>query len=534
MHHVLARLKGTEAILEFDLVSLKDMSYVARGQLIDKWLSLEVPRESKDFSRKVEETERLVKTVIGKNTLPSLPFIVLSILQASQRRADILPENGSFGYLYEVLITAALNSTRGEKPQLDKKYTFLSLLAFRLFESSLDVLGESAVDSLIEEYARSFRIKVDNKSMLEDLEYARVLVKEDGNYSFTYAHYFHYFLARYFKDHLSGVQGSVLRRHMNAIAGQLNTGSNGIFLMFVIYLTHDDQLTDELVAIGQKILSEFPPSDLINDVDFYNSKEYTSVDPQIPESVDLDASRQRRRIAADLARERSDSESGAAVCADVENQGYSDEMPMRLKLRYAMSCLEILGQVLRNFTGSLPGERKLTILKTTYLLGLRILRAALTGLRDVTVKAREDLAKRDPRNSEERQFSKLIEKLLLIVGQIVGTSVFRSISLNVGSPDIEEEAYAETLDLVGHNNATELIDLAIKLDHFEEYPFAEIKSLHKRYEKNRFADDVLKSLVISNMHVFDIGREMRQRVLGTLKAGPPDPGVLSSTTKRFN
>lgn len=105
VEQLLGKLRGKELILEFDLVILSEMSHVARGQLIDKWLSLEISRESKEFSRRVEETERLIESVIGKNTLPSLPFIVLSLLHASERSGDVLPENGAFGYLYEVLIT---------------------------------------------------------------------------------------------------------------------------------------------------------------------------------------------------------------------------------------------------------------------------------------------------------------------------------------------------------------------------------------------------------------------------------------------
>jgi hypothetical protein len=302
IEHLQARVKGTSVILEFDLVILRELSYVARGNLIDRWLSLEPSIDNSDHSRKVEETERLVKSVIGKNTLPSLPFIVLAILQASQRVLDVLPENGSFGYLYEVLITTALNSSRSDTPQLDKKFNFLSLLAFRMFEESLDVIGESVVEHLIDEYAESFRIKIDKKAILDDLLYARVLMKADGNYSFTYAHYFHYFLARHFKNHLHGAQATKLRHQLTELAGGLNAGSNGIFLMFVIYLTHDDQLTDELVAIGQRILSEFEPSDLTQDVEFYNSKDFAGVEQPVPQSVDLEASRQQRRTAVDKSR----------------------------------------------------------------------------------------------------------------------------------------------------------------------------------------------------------------------------------------
>ena len=290
IQYLLSQIKGADVLLTFDLVSLKELSHVCRGALIDKWLNLQVPRDSGDFTRRIVETERLVQSVIGKNTLPSVPLIVLAILEASERTTDVLPENGSFGYLYEVLITSALNLTPpGEKAQLDKKYTFLSILAFRLFDRSLEVMGATEVDALLDEYAQAFRVKVDKAALLRDLQYARVLVKEDGNYSFGYAHYFYYFLARYFKDNLSAPQGARLRELLTSIVSGLNTGTNSIFLMFVIYLTHDNALMDELIRIGQTILSDVTPSNLTSEVEFYNSKDFAGVQRNAPDAVDLEA-----------------------------------------------------------------------------------------------------------------------------------------------------------------------------------------------------------------------------------------------------
>jgi hypothetical protein len=534
VEQLLGRLHGKEIILDFDLVILSEMSHVARGQLIDKWLSLEVPRESREFSRKVEETERLIQSVIGKNTLPSLPFIVLSLLNASQRSGDVLPENGAFGYLYEVLITAALNATHADnKPQLDKKYTLLALLAFQMFEARVDMLSARAVEALVEDYANSYKVRIDKAAILADLKFARVLDERDGNYSFAYVHYFHYFLARYFKTHLDGPQGAALRSQLKEIASALNSGTNGIFLMFVIYLTQDRELIDYFLDIASRILSEFAPSDLTSEVEFYNSRSNAGIDRDLPQHVDLDASRQERREAADAAQERRGDQADALPLFETVSGGYSGDLPFGTKLEYARSCMEILGQILRNFTGALPGERKLAILKATYLLGLRTLRAVLTVLSDASVRVNEDLAKRDLKKPEERAFVKAIEKLLTIIGQIVGAGVVREISLNVGSPDIDEDAYSETLEAVGENNATELIDLAIKLDHGEAYPYSQVRKLRKMFAANRFADRVLRDLVIANMHMFDIGREMRQRVLALWNAGPSGSALLSRSTKRL-
>src|ERR1035441_8526940 len=80
--------------------------------------------------------------------------------------------------------------------------------------SYLHSLSATAVDTLVETYATSYKIKVDKAALLDDLKLARVLEERDGNYSFAYVHYFHYFLARYFKSYLDGPQGTTLRRQL--------------------------------------------------------------------------------------------------------------------------------------------------------------------------------------------------------------------------------------------------------------------------------------------------------------------------------
>ena len=512
----------------FDYFTLKEMSYVARGQLIDRWLGFEIARDSDEFSRRVEETERLVRTVIGKSTLPSLPFVVLSILQAAQREQEFLPENGSFGYLYEVLITSALNHTVSERPQLDRKYTFLARLAYEMFVSSVDTVATERVDAMLSEYAASFRIRLDKGALIEDLKHARVLVLRSGNYSFVYPHYFQYFLARYFKEHLHGRDGQLMRDHLRNIQNGLHVPCNRTFLLFTIYLTHDAQLTNDLVDVAKRVLGDVSESTLTREVEFYNSKEYGRPQP-LPEDVDLTASRERRREADDLSRELEPR--SQVLSLSVAHSPYSTDLPVGAKLDYASSSLEILGQILRNFTGSLPGEQKLEIIRTAYCLGLRTLAALLGSAEGTLLWAKEKSQSAGGRREPDR-FQR-IQKLIAIVAQSMGVAVLHAVSQSVGTPDLEPSAYRDALRELGLNNATQLVDLAIKLGHSEAYPITEIGSLCREFRENRYASDVLRALVSLHLHIFKIDREMRQRVISLFGGKKPTGLMLSDDEKRF-
>src|SRR5439155_9410353 len=94
--------KTPSTILEFDHATVQQLRHKLRGRIIDRWITLgqEHTGDAKKLTREIEEKENLVRSLIGKNILPSLPFVVLCILQADDEGKAQSAEAGSFGYLY--------------------------------------------------------------------------------------------------------------------------------------------------------------------------------------------------------------------------------------------------------------------------------------------------------------------------------------------------------------------------------------------------------------------------------------------------
>jgi hypothetical protein len=539
VEQLLASLNSADAISSFVDVSLKEMSYVSRGVLIDRWLTMTMVPGTPEYLRKLEDAERLVKTIIGKNTLPSLPFVVIVMLQAaSQRNVEVLPENGSFGYLYEVLITTTLTASSSGNPQLDKKYTFLELLAYHMFRQNEQFLSEGALDEFIDKYAEDFDLVLDKEALLHDLAGARVLVNDSGGYSFPYVHFYYYFLARYFKYNLHGPQGKGLREYLNTLAGSVPAESNSMFLMFVMYLTHDDALTDELLNIAKAIMRSMPLADFSTEVAFYNADAPEETSNRLSETIDYEEKRLARRKALD----------SAALKSERRPQGlkggkYSDDLELGEKFRYGLAYVDILGQILRNFSGSLLGDRKREILEVTCSLGLRVLRAGLLSLGELLKKAQEIVEKEKVSASgqdyskeqrERLKLDKMIARFVFELSHVVGFSLIRTLSLSIGSPDIQRRAYRDTLNRLGNTDATDLINMALRLDHEDGFPYERVKGLVDRLRKqNPFAFRVLVNMVVDNLEVFDSGWDMRQKVASLIgvKAGPR---LIGTGSRRFS
>lgn len=522
--------KSASTILDYDHVTIREFRSSQRGRLIDKWLTMgrEHTADQRKLNRQIEEKERLVQSLIGKNTLPSLPFILLCILQADDEGKADSAEAGSFGYLYEVVVTVALSATTGGKMQLEKKYNFLSRLAYTMFKSGLSALRRSRVKEVAAEYSRSLLVSVDIDAMLTDLENARVLVNLEGNYSFAYSHLFCYFVARYYKENLS--RDASLRPELEHITDTVSSDKNAAVLMFVVYFARDSaDVVTRLVANANKIYAGLAEADLGSDVAFLNQLS-DEPDIRVPrEEVDIAKSREQRRELQDRVSRSAES---IAERADKEHV-YNDSLSDADKFDLAYKHIGLLGQVIRNFPGSLPGPDKLAILKSTYKLGLRLLRTLLQLLESSIGAYRGILNEAlGPRvAAQEEKMRRIVDAFVLLLSRICSLMVITRISSSVGVEDLEE-AYRETLRQVGMTNATSLIDIAIKLGHFDDFPETQVRELHDLLKKNPFALTILSDLVTARMMKFDMERRTRQSMADLFHLKSNDPRLIDPSQKK--
>lgn len=522
--------KAPSTMLEFDHATIEQFRHTLRGRIIDRWVSLgqEHTGDVKKISREIEEKENLVRSLIGKNVLPSLPFVILCILEADQEGKAQSGDAGSFGYLYEVLVTTALNSTKGAKAQLEKKYIFLGRLAYHMFKIHAGSLSLSEVRRIAEEYSTSHLVTLDIDSMLGDLEDTRVLVGVDGNYSFAYRHLFYYFVARYYKDNLDRQGGSLLRDELALMADQVSSDENSAVLMFVMYFARDSaQIIGKLVRNANRIYQREEPANLDSDVRFL-SQFCDEPDLEIPQDIDTAANREERR----KFRDRIERTKERLIDRESRSFTYSEELSDKDKFDLAHRHIELLGQIIRNFPGSLPANEKLEILEACYLLGLRMIRALLRLIeastpiyRDALLEVRQKL-----KEKSAEEIRKLVDSLIIVMARICVIGTLKKVSGSVGIADLEQ-AYRETLARVGKTNATQLINLSIKLDHFQEFPDTYIRELHRLFNNNPFADTILSDLVVGHMMIIDLDRKTKESMASLFKIKQNIPQLVDRSRK---
>ena len=456
----------------FEHCEIKEFGYRMRGALIERWHSFgyEIAELPSNFDHQISTTESLVDTLLGKNLLPSFPITILTILQTAEAGASPGTASGSYGYLYEALITSALAKARGRVADIDTKYTYIAHLAHAFYRAgATSELSREDIDQISSDYFSEFRIKFSVAGMLLELERAQILATIGGNYVFKYKYVYCYFVARYFRDNVSN--SSELRAELRRISSRLHVEDYANILIFYLYLTRDIGLIENVLKIARQVYADHEPCDFKVDVEFIN-RLYVDTETLLLPAGEPATHREEEREQRDLTETNDDDQ-------DVRELPYRDDLDDVLKVNFALKTLHVMGQVLRNFPGSLQATVKADLASESYLLGLRtlkaILRIAETNLDDLRGYLAR-LIQEHRRISAVSELERSADEAVIWITLNCAFGMTKRISSAVGLHELSG-TFADVLERLGAPLAVRMVDTSIKLDHFPNVPFEEIKAI---------------------------------------------------------
>jgi 3',5'-cyclic AMP phosphodiesterase CpdA len=485
------------AFNDFTQCDIKEFGKFHRHRLIEKWqyLGREDNTEPEELAKLVLWTDKTIATLLGKNVLPHYPVTILQLLQLLEVRETASTTNGSYGYLYEVLIKSALIGSESGVKDVDLKVTYMSGLAYFMFKSSIRTVTETEFRAAHDEYCKRYDIIRDFSKMTAELCGAGMLVESKGLYRFKYPYVFYYSVAKYFQEN-----ADALKSELNGVADHIYNDANANILIFYVYLTKDAALIRRLIDSAKAIYDEFSPCDMVDDVDFINKMITRPARPLQLTSTDVRTNRDeynRRQDAAVEARQESEEKDTAAG-----DYAYNRQLEDVVKLNIAFKTLQILGQVLRNFPGSLDGSLKLDITRECYLLGLRTVHALLSiaenNLESFRSYIADILAERTGLTDEE-----LAARADMAVAWLTEAATFGSIkrvSYAVGHQELT--ATYQRVIKSDDGLPIRIIDTAIKLDHYDQVPERELQQLRAIVQKNPFAGAVVRDLVADYLYLY--------------------------------
>ena len=503
--------------LTFDHYEIKEFGHSLRGQLIRKWTRLgrELSASPTILVREEDRKEQVVRTALGRNVLPAFPLTILMVLQLWDTDQSVNSGAGSYGYLYEELITSRLKAVSAKASEVDRKYTIISRIAYYFFETEQEEVTNDELRQVINDYFKDYKVEVDLRELLKELGQARMLERSENGYRFTYPYIYYYFVARYIKENLSG------RENVRKLTGKVMEMIEGLtyepysnILLFLVYLTKDRRFIEKIIEQSKQIYKECAPSDIDKDVEFLNQLHRQDRPLQLPTS-DVAENRDIYREQMD-AIDNEDEDSLRSIVSPKSTKlvKYSDDLDDFTKMTIALKNIDLLGQILRNFPGSLRADLKLELAEECYLLGLRMLKALLAGTGESLEDFRtiySQLIKERRGIKDDLHLLQATDSILLWLSSGACYAVIKRVSYAVGHEDLKE-TYKDVMRRRGGMLSVELIDLSLRLDHFPDVPLSQIKQLEKKASKNKFVWELLRDMIANHLYLFHVKEQIRQQL----------------------
>ncbi len=514
-----------DGFISFSAFTLREMGHRLRGELIDRWMDLgqDHTTDEREFSQRVEAAESQIRALLGKNLLPSYPLFVLIILQTHESQQALNTASGSYGYYYETLITAALHNQSRTIPH-DTIYTFVSSIAFAMFSEEILSLSGTKFNDLLDAYRKRHKVNPDKNQIRIVLQDARILVwDKTGSGRFQYKYIYYYFVAKYLAENLYRESApSEIRALVSRLMKTLHVEEHANIVIFFLYLTKDEKSIKVLLSRAESLFDESLPCNFQGDLDF--TKNLITEPPRMMlDDGTIKSHKEQHRGELD----KSDDKLHEHLALEEEEQ-----LEGVVKLNEAMKTLQIMGQVLRNFPGSLEGEIKVSIAKESYLLGLRVLgffctlvSSNLTDLREVF---RELL--REQGLSDSREIERLADFILYNMVAAVAFGMVKKISHSLGSEYLAE-TFQEVIDRRVPTSIS-LINLSIKLDHFKEFPLHDIMETYNDTHKNLFTSSIVRGMVLQHLYLFPVAQGTRQQVCDRLEIRIVDPKLITGEDRK--
>ena len=488
---------------------IQPFGHVARNRLAERWLLLGDPVDPADsaFVQQLDRLNRTLNTIVGRNYVPSYPVYVLAVLQAYDNATPIDVTASTHGYFYELFIRSTLARGRTSK-DFDVIASYLAFIAYEMQQQNLYVISEAELKAIHAAYEEEYDIHRPYESMKSQLAAQEVLVQTNDLWKFKYSYVYNYFVASYMRDHIGEQQ---VRSTLSLMARNLHVERNANVLLFLAHLSKAPQVIEELLDAGRELYADRIPAELSSDIGFL-----AALWSGLPEAVyhEKDPKKNREALLEEMDR-NTPPESGLG---DIETEVMEpDAADPIVRFIAALRHLESLGQILKNFPGSLPGTVKLDVARECFHLGLRAMTEVLEMIKDEQTEILNEMTREiKERHSSLMQWqvdARAKESLTGLV-HMLAFGLIRRIAKAVGSQDLFNTY--EKLIAESRTPAFELVNSSLNLDHSAKFPHSLVRDLGSDFKDAPLPLSVLRHLVVEHFHLFPVEFKTKQSISSTI------------------
>ena len=398
---------GTNLHDAFTVYTILQFNNQKRDELIRKWHQNDLPYEENPVSveRSIEQSRTVLNTIVKNGFVPSYPFFLYTALSSfTIPNTDAKIEESTYGHFFTTLSNIAIIHISPKGDQNDLYFNYLTEFAFKLFTNNNSYMTISEYNDFHRWYIDEFSLSKPYTDMLDKLVSAKLLQQRDDIIFFRYKYFYFYFLAKHLTASLHSEETkTTIANFCNSLHQEISSN----VIMFLIHLSKDQSIINELISKAKTILPSYKEADLKNDISFIDE-----LINDLPEiifySEENHAAEKKKMIAmADNVEKLPDSSTYSGD--NIKPLNHEDNFPEKTTefnpnaIIDAFKTIEIVGQIMRNYHGSLRTSLKDSLCKEAYSLTLRSITAffeALAADRDGIV---DELAKALEKISPEQK-----------------------------------------------------------------------------------------------------------------------------------
>jgi len=534
MEEIAVHKDGSDVLTDFEQFEIVQFGHLLRSKLITRWYSIgsEYDADQLELGRRIHSAEQMVSTMLGRNYLPHFPVFILTLIQANDSVTRPNTSAGTYGSLYEVIITQALASKEA-KVDLDTKMTYLSEIAHWMHVERKKRITDEEWEIFHRKYCGKFKIRPSKEALKNDLAANGLFDLRDECYGFRHPASYYYFVARYFRDNLP--QDSV-RIAVKNLLGKLYKEEHASIWLFLTHLSKDPFLLETILVHSKQIYSDLQAARFEDDISFLKSL-YKNVEKIVLKDTSLGESKEEKLRTLDAGDELTQTVDDYDGAEEETNEALKMLAEMNLSLR----TLEVLGQLVKNFPGSLQGDDKFALVQECYSLGLSTI-TMLFGLFQRDTESFVDfvydrMIEKHPGIRDRNDLKSKLRNFMFWMIENASFGMVKRISQAVGHSQLGE-IYREVREK-NESNATMLIDIAIRLENLG-FPEDRLKELAHKFgpqipsaaarpkrgakhpepnpvgSNNVFCERILKQLVVEHFYLFPTRETTKQKVCAAL------------------
>lgn len=458
---------------------------------------------------------------------------IIALLQQIEAGTNSNLGGSAYAEFYNYLIIQAMGSTKIKADELDFYHTYLSYVAYYFFTNERRELEKSEIEKIHEQYSSEYHRK-SFSHVYDNLISAKLLKDNNGFYSFGHNYIYYFYVAKYISDNMEKRgKSEQIKEQIDKLIKRLYVSEFANIIIFLIHhsKTRAENIIDKILNEAKEIFSETLPATL-------SKNELSKINELVTEEIQLIIEdknpHEHRENALQIKDEVNESEEENNI--EYSTPSYNEdikELDIFGKINLSIKLMEIIGQIAKNYYGSLTKHDKNILLLETCSLGLRNLNLFIkqfSEYRDLLEKEIQD--KIEKKNITSRQeIEKISRKIIFDFTELICIHFVKKISSNIASKNLFEDIESLSLD----NEAMKLIHIAIKLDFSNGLNKEKITLLNQEFtnSNNSIAKELLRFLVVEHLYKFDIEFKKKQEICDKLKIGiSTQKNILINKTKK--